>query len=436
MIHIDEKNIEEATLKLKWLMFARVLFTTLLLGSTIVLQLGEAVSPVAPAMLVLYTVIVSIFCLSAIYSMVIVRVRRVHRFAFLQLSVDTVIVSLIIMVTGNYFSIFSFLYLVVIIYSSILLFRNGSVFMAVLCSIQYASLLLLEYAGVLTPFEMEESLRTADFTLTQLSYKILITTLGCFAVAFLSSLLAEQARKSKKELWEMEDHVRRVEKLAAVGEMAAGLAHEIKNPLASLTGSIQILRDGIHLEPDHSRLMQIVLREADRLGSLVNNFLLFARPPAGKAEPIELSKALNETVELLARDSSCKGRISIRQDVPAGMVVEMDPVHLRQVLWNLLLNAAEAIDGESGRIDITVFPIKGKTVAIEISDNGCGISNEAMQSIFDPFFTTKPSGTGLGLSIVHSIVESYDSHLDVRSKEGVGTTFTMYLQQADHPTKT
>ncbi len=419
--------------RLKWLMLARVLFTTLLLGSTIVLQLGFAASPLAPGMLVLYGLIVSIFFLSFLYTLLLGRVANVVAFAYVQIGLDTVIVSLVIYVTGNYSSIFSFLYLVVIIYSSMLLYRRGSMIISLLCSAQYTFLVISEYRGVLKPFEIEDGLAAGNGDLNQVFYKILITIFGCFAVAFLSSLLAEQARKSRKELWAMEDQVRRVEKMAAVGEMAAGLAHEIKNPLASMTGSIQILRDGVHLDPDHARLMHIVLREADRLSSLVNNFLLFARPPAGKIERIELDKAVAETVELFERDANCRGRISIQKDFKTGLFVDMDQVHLRQVLWNLLLNASEAING-SGTIAIRLYPTKPHRACIEVTDDGCGMSNDTIKSIFDPFFTTKPNGTGLGLSIVHSIIESYGSRLEVGSRQGDGTTFSFRLKRIDPPT--
>jgi two-component system sensor histidine kinase PilS (NtrC family) len=179
--------------------------------------------------------------------------------------------------------------------------------------------------------------------------------------------------------------------------------------------------------------MQIVLREADRLSSLVNNFLLFARPPAGRVENIELDKAILETVELFEKDSNCQERISIQRDIAKDLIVAMDPVHFRQVLWNLLLNASEAIDGE-GSIDIKLQSLKNHHAMIEITDNGCGMSNETMKSIFDPFFTTKQNGTGLGLSIVHSILESYDGRLDVKSMEGTGTTFTLNLMQIVPPT--
>ena len=114
----------------------------------------------------------------------------------------------------------------------------------------------------------------------------------------------------------MEGHIKRVEKMAAIGEMAAGLAHEIKNPLASLTGSIQLFREEIHCEPDHDRLMQIILREADRLSALANNFLLYARPPAAKVEAIELDRVLVETTELFEKDASNDGRITTTKKNP------------------------------------------------------------------------------------------------------------------------
>ena len=430
----SSSHSEDLNFRLKWLMFARVLFTTLLLGSTAIVQLGKTPSPLAPSLLVLYGLIIGIFVLSFFYSVMLTRIREVLWLAYIQVSIDSIVVSLIIFVTGNFSSIFSFLYLVVIIYSSMLLYRRGSMVIALLCSMQYALLVAAEYNGWISPFAIDEGLTALHAAVSQILYKILITTLACFAVAFLSSFLAEQTRRTRKELWAMEDQVKRVEKMAVIGEMAAGLAHEIKNPLASLTGSIQILKDGIQLDSDHARLMQIVLREADRLSSLVNNFLLFARPPAGKSEIIDLSRAIAETVELFEKDDACRGKIAIHKQIVTGICIQMDPIHFRQILWNLLLNAAEAID-TSGSIDINLLSAKGHRATMEISDNGCGISAEVIGSIFDPFFTTKANGTGLGLSIVHSILESYDSHLEVRSRQGIGTTFVVYLKRTHPPTQ-
>ena len=418
--------------KLKWLLFFRILFSSLLLGSTIILQIGEKTSPFAPSLIVLYGIIITIFLLSFIYGLLLKRIKRDRTFAFLQILVDITIVSLIIFVTGSFLSVFSFLYLVVLTYSSMLLSRRTILVIAAVCSIQFGIMVDLEYYGILTPLGTTTSHLSAMFAWNEVLYKVMITMMACFAVAFLSSLLSEQTRKTKKELQAMEDHVKRVEKMAAIGEMAAGLAHEIKNPLASLSGSIQLLKEDIRYDPDHDRLMQIILREADRLSLLVSNFLLYARPPAGKVEPVELDKVLIETTELFEKDGSTDGRISASTNIESGIWVEMDPVHLRQILWNLLLNAAEAIDGE-GKISIEMYGLRNKDAWVKISDDGCGMSRETLKSIFDPFFTTKTSGTGLGLSIVHRILQAYDARLDVDSEPNKGTSVTLKLKQINPP---
>lgn len=426
---MPEKDFKD---KLKWLMLFRVLFSTLLLGSSIVLQLGDSPPPIGPPLKFLYGLIAAIFFLSIIYALLLDRVKKPILFAYVQILVDTLVVTVILFVTGSFSSIFSFLYLVVIIYSSILLSIRGTLIIAAICSIQFGIMVDFEYYGVIYPFVADEAMLASYHPWNQVLYKILITMTACFAVAFLSSFLSEQVRSTRKELRDMENHVKRVEKMAAVGEMAAGLAHEIKNPLASLTGSIQLLKEDIQYDPDHDRLMQIILREADRLSSLANNFLLYARPPAGKIESIELEKVIIETAELFEKDASNDGRITTTKKLQPNIWVSMDPVHLRQILWNLLLNASEAIEGQ-GVIDIEMYELKSKRACIKISDNGCGMSSEALKSIFDPFFTTKPSGTGLGLSIVHRILEAYDFWLNVESEVNKGTTLTIHFKQMDPP---
>jgi two-component system sensor histidine kinase PilS (NtrC family) len=428
-LHMPEKDFKD---KLKWLMLFRVLFSTLLLGSSIVLQLGDSPPPIGPPLKFLYGLIAAIFFLSIIYALLLDRVKKPILFAYVQILVDTLVVTVILFVTGSFSSIFSFLYLVVIIYSSILLSIRGTLIIAAICSIQFGIMVDFEYYGVIYPFVADEAMLASYHPWNQVLYKILITMTACFAVAFLSSFLSEQVRSTRKELRDMENHVKRVEKMAAVGEMAAGLAHEIKNPLASLTGSIQLLKEDIQYDPDHDRLMQIILREADRLSSLANNFLLYARPPAGKIESIELEKVITETAELFEKDASNDGRITTTQKLQPNIWVSMDPVHLRQILWNLLLNASEAIEGQ-GVIDIEMYEQKGKRACIKISDNGCGMSSEELKSIFDPFFTTKPSGTGLGLSIVHRILEAYDFWLNVESEVNKGTTLTIHFKQMNPP---
>ena len=418
--------------KLKWLMLFRILFSTLLLGSTIILQFGDSPLPLNPPTIILYGLIASIFLLSLVYALVLYRIKHLIYLAYAQIIIDTFIVTVILSVTGNFSSIFSFLYLVVIIYSSILIPIRGTMVIAAICSIQFGIMIDLEYYGVILPFGTADLLLASAYTWNQVLYKILITMTACFAVAFLSSFLSEQVRRTRHELRIMEDHVKRVDKMAAIGEMAAGLAHEIKNPLASLIGSIQLLREDIRYDADHDRLMQIVLREADRLSSLVTNFLLYARPPAGKVETMELEKIIIDTAELFEKDASNDGRITTTKNSQSGIWISMDPLHLRQILWNLLINAAEAIEGQ-GNIHIELTGNKNKQAYIKITDNGCGMSPDDINLIFDPFFTTKASGTGLGLSIVHRILEAYDALLDVESEINQGSTFILQFKQLDRP---
>ncbi len=413
-------------------MLFRILFSTLLLGSSILMQLGESPPPLGSSLIFLYGIIGSIFFLSAIYALFLYHTRRHLIFAYIQILIDTVVVTAILFVTGSFSSVFSFLYLVIIIYSSILLPIRGTIIIAALCSIQFGIMVDLEYYGVIYPLGKNDGLLASVYPGSQVFYKILITMIACFAVSFLSSFLSEQVRKTRKELQTMEDHVRRVEKMASIGEMAAGMAHEIKNPLASLTGSIQLLSEEIQYDPDHDRLMRIILREADRLSSLVNNFLLYARPPVGRVEAVELDKILTDTVDLLKKDTVTDGRITIARKIESASWVSIDPVHLRQIFWNLLLNAAEAITGK-GAIDIETYTSKNRQVFVRIADEGCGMTREELKSIFDPFFTTKPTGTGLGLSIVHRILEAYDAWLNIDSEPGKGTAITLQFRQIDPP---
>ena len=180
--------------------------------------------------------------------------------------------------------------------------------------------------------------------------------------------------------------------------------------------------------------MQIILREADRLSALVGNFLLYAKPPVGQSEPIDLHRALRETVELFGKKGTLNGRVSTTLKAEPGIWVGMDPGHLRQVLWNLLINAADAIEGP-GRIRVELSAGKDRSACLKIADSGGGMPPETLASIFDPFFTTKANGTGLGLSIVHRILEAYDCRLDVESAPGQGTTFSLHFRQIEEPAR-
>jgi two-component system sensor histidine kinase PilS (NtrC family) len=223
----------------------------------------------------------------------------------------------------------------------------------------------------------------------------------------------------------MEEKVSRAERLAGIGSMAAGLAHELRNPLASMTGSIQLLAEDKVFADDDRRLMGIVLREADRLNGLVTDFLRFARPSPLQVSDIDLSELVRSTLSLFRNDLT-RRQVEILEDVADDLRLQGDAGQLGQVLWNLLTNASEAMPC-GGRIVVIGRRRENGRIELVISDHGEGISPENMARIFDPFFTTKERGTGLGLATVHGIVQAHHGEIGVTSELGRGTTFTIAL---------
>ncbi len=416
--------------KLKWLISLRFVFALLLLGATIAYHIGSSSDVLEKPVVFLYGLSGAILLLTIVYGYWLPSIKK-NGYLFVQgqIGIDAFCVTLIIHITGGYTSLFLFLYLVVVIYSSVFMGKRGTLWVAVFCSAQFALLSICELNHFIDPFCSASALAKMSLTGALVFQKCAILTGACFSVALLSGYLSDQERQSKAELVAIQAHLGRVQSLAQIGEMAAGLAHEIKNPLASLSGAIQLLKGEMEeTDSDNIRLMHIALRETDRLSSLVNNFLTFARPSAGKLESVALKNALTEVVTLFEKDRSVGERVAISLTALEDVFVCFDSLQLKQVFWNLLSNAAEAIEDE-GQIDIVVRQRKNDQVIVTISDSGCGMDKDTVKSIFNPFFTTKDSGTGLGLSIVYRILETYDCRLDVHSEVGVGSTFTLYFKR-------
>jgi two-component system sensor histidine kinase PilS (NtrC family) len=230
------------------------------------------------------------------------------------------------------------------------------------------------------------------------------------------------------ELRVMEENVKRNERLAVIGELAAGVAHEIRNPLASISGSVELLKSGPEGE-DESVLMDIVLREIERLNSLITELLDYASPRPADVRAMDLCAVSRETVRVFRQDRSFEDT-DVEVDAPEGSVmVRADPEKLRQVLWNLLRNAAEAASGDGGAIRVHIVE-DGEEVRLEVADNGAGIPAANLPRIFDPFFTTKARGSGLGLATVYAIVQQLEGDISVSSTEGQGTRFIVHLPGA------
>ena len=236
------------------------------------------------------------------------------------------------------------------------------------------------------------------------------------------------------KLREMEEDLKRADRLAAIGKMAAGIAHEIRNPLASISGSIEILKDEPGNTGSNKQLMGIILREVGRLNSLIEDFLLFARPISPGKEKIHLNRLVKEILKMFTNSPDFNPQIRLETRYRDDLFILGDPHQIRQVFWNLFINAAQAMP-KGGELlvelskDSSSLPFsKGQANGeISVSDTGVGIGEGEIGKIFDPFFTTKERGTGLGLSIVHSILESYGGKIKVQSQKGSGSVFSVHL---------
>ncbi|NIQ37160.1 MAG: PAS domain S-box protein [Proteobacteria bacterium] len=230
------------------------------------------------------------------------------------------------------------------------------------------------------------------------------------------------------QIKEMEEQIKRADRMVSIGKMAAGIAHEVRNPLASLMGSIQVLKEEMNLNGRDLDLMNIILRESERLNRLVTDFLLFAQPPRTEFSPMILNQLIDETLQMLENSPQSNGHISISKVYSHEARVLGDANQLKQVFWNLLVNAVQEMEG-GGRLGVALEGGDGY-VKISVSDSGKGIEKQDKGKIFEPFFTTKESGTGLGLAIVHRIVENHGGEIQVDSETGRGTTFTLVLPEA------
>jgi len=227
----------------------------------------------------------------------------------------------------------------------------------------------------------------------------------------------------------LEAEMKKREKWAAIGELSSNIAHEIRNPLASLKSSIEILKEDTVATTYKNRLMDIALREMDRLDRIIKDFLTYSRPIPPVFKQFDIHELLDETVDLLRNVDQNRDTISIRKQYGGVFEVIADPQKMRQVFWNLGLNALDAMP-DGGELAISTKH-ENKSLVITFSDTGTGIEENKIEKIFYPFFTTKDQGTGLGLAIAYRIMEEHNGALTVESVPGIGTTFKVILRDTN-----
>ena len=229
------------------------------------------------------------------------------------------------------------------------------------------------------------------------------------------------------EIKRLERQVRLKENLATMGEMAAGMAHEIRNPLASISGSVQVLKEARELSEEQKRLMDIIIRESERLSGTLTEFLAYSRPARFEPGPIDVRDVLEETATLLRHSAEVLPEHDIELDLPDTPVeVFADANQMKQITWNLARNALQAMPS-GGRLRMSLSRGESGDVMMSFRDEGVGMSDGEMHKVFEPFSGSFERGSGLGLAIVYRIVKDYNGVIEVDSVATKGTEVTVHF---------
>ncbi|HEX7153405.1 MAG TPA: ATP-binding protein [Thermoanaerobaculia bacterium] len=265
-----------------------------------------------------------------------------------------------------------------------------------------------------TTVEVEHEERSIGFAISPLN------TLEGTSAGF--TLIFQDLTEMKK----LEAELRLKDRMAAVGELSAGIAHEIRNPLAAIAGSVQILKKSSALSPQEQRLMNIVLKESERLNKSIAEFLRFVRPQEKRALEFDVATSIAETLDLLEHSAELRADHAIQREIdPPSFQLVGDADQIRQVFWNLARNAVQAMP--NGGVLTVRTVVQDGEYNIIFTDNGRGMSDADLRRLFQPFRTNFPSGTGLGMAISYRIVQEHGGRIDVQSREGVGSSITVSL---------
>ena len=551
MVYNENTQEENYKKPLRFLIIFRVIIISLFLGLAIFITIKNYGFPISQNVLyLLYLIIVSTLIFTFAYALMLRFLDNLRFNIYLQLTMDVVLITLLVYLTGSVRSNYSVIYTLVIIYSVIFLGRKGGFIVASAAGISYGLLLDLEFYKLLpsiSSLEYEYNLSAGDVFV-----RILVHILSFYVLAYVSSIVVEQEKKTRSLLAEKESEFdqldllfrsiiesvdagvmtinlqgriktfnraaqeitgfslkkignRRVQEifpelgtffpqessydqarkrkeviiageknnkihlgcstsplkdkhekiigniiffqnlteikrmeasleksktLAVIGEMAAGLAHEMRNPLASITGSIQLLQQGLNLDETDKRLMQIILRGKDQLDNFVRDFLLLASPIPISRELVDINQITEEVLENIELSNNLSNTVKIEKIFDKGVNIFANKEQVRQVVYNLVINALQAMK-EGGVLSVEIknqkLSAEEDYVEIRVKDTGCGIEENDLKKIFEPFFTNKEKGTGLGLAIVSRFVDGYNGRIKVESVLNEGTTFIVSL---------
>lgn len=414
--------------RLAWVTAFRLVLLSLLLGLLGLLnfktQLAWATFTVQTALGTLALA----FAVTALYAALLRQGRHMQRLVVLQLVVDPLLWTMIVYLSGGPSSGATSLYGLSCVTGAMLTgFRGAALAFAVGVAC-FGALSIGLSTGVIPP-PPDQPAYVYYAASEEWVYAGVVNVLAMFVVTVLAGSLAERLRVTGGQLALAEERADHAERLAALGRVATALAHEIRNPLGSISGSIQLLRVNSALSREDQRLCAIIVREASRLNDLVTDMMNLARPQRPHLACVDAAATAREVVELASQSGRATSDVDVVYAGAERALVTADSAQLRQLIWNLVRNAVQASHaGSEVTVTVTVAGEAERAYAeLSVEDHGVGLTEEAKERIFDAFFTTRAQGTGVGLAVVKRIADDHGFSITVESESGRGAAFTVQL---------
>ena len=364
------------------------------------------------------------FALTGVYAALLRKGQHLERLAEAQLVLDQLTWTVVAYLTGGASSGATSFYGLSCLVGASLLGLRGAVLAALSGAISYGTLVFALQRGVVSA-PPDQPAFIYHLSPDELTFYLLVNLLVLIVVALLAGTLADRLRWTGGELAAATERADQAERMAGLGRLAAGLAHEIRNPLGSIAGSIQLLRTATGLSDEDQRLCDIIQRETGRLNDLVTDMVDLSRPKKPMFASVDAARVAREVVALTARSGRAVSDVVVAYSGSDSAPVWADGAQLRQMIWNLVRNAVQASSpGDS--VEVAVETVQG-TAWLRVSDRGVGIDDAARERLFDAFFTTRSQGTGMGLAVVKRIADEHCFSIAVDSSRGRGATFRVNL---------
>ena len=415
--------------RLAWLTGARLLFMSIALALVGSLYLGGQYETRYYTLRAGLFTFGGGFVMTAVYAAILRRGRNVEKLADAQLVLDQITWTAVVYLTGGAASGATSFYGLSCLVGAALTGLRGAAVAAVSGGICYGALVTaLAKRWVLPPPDQPPGMYLPSSE--ELSFYVTVNLLVLVVVMLLAGTLADRLRWTGGALIAATERAEQAERMAALGRLAAGLAHEIRNPLGSIAGSVQLLRSGPGLDEEDRQLCEIIQRETNRLNDLVTDMVDLSKPRKPDLAVVDAATIAREVVALASNSGRAVSDVELRFSTDGSpALVRADSAQLRQLVWNLVRNAVQA--SEAGASVWVSVNRQAGSVELAVVDHGVGIDEAQMPRLFDAFFTTRSQGSGVGLAVVKRIADEHGFLIHVKSEAGRGATFRVLMAPAE-----